>query len=147
MLALHISDHPAQDDPESPGAPGRPFELPCLGVTALLNQESLAYPSVTLPQVDPLVPGLSNESLAHPIVGSGVGGEADVFLLNSSVDIHTPDLHPPDQVEAQPRLDRFAKQLLGTGLTPPTRRRQRLMLEGFMGGRCSKWLMPERYCQ
>lgn len=105
MLALYISDHPAQDDPESPGAPGRPFELPCLGVT--------------LPQVDPLVSGLSNESLAHPIVESGVGGEADLFLLNSSVDIHAPDLHPPDQVEAQPRPDRFAKQLLGTGLTHP----------------------------
>ena len=92
MLALYISDHPTQDDAESPGAPGRPFELPRLGVTALLNQESLAYPSVTLPQVDPLVSGLANESLAHSIVESGVGGEADLFLLNSSIDIHTPDL-------------------------------------------------------
>jgi hypothetical protein len=95
----------------------RPLELPSSCVAALLGEQPLSYPYVGLSERDAFLAGCFYQLLAHPVVEAGIGGKADVLLLDGGVNVDPLELAGLYDPKPQTGPDRLLKQFLGSGLT------------------------------
>jgi len=110
----------------------RPPELPSSCLAALLGEQSLSYPYVGLSERDAFLAGCFYQLLAHPVVEPGIGGKADVLLLDGGVYFET-------RLSWLGFMIRSRKPAwivsLSSSSAPASlmRLRQRLMLDGSIG--------------
>ena len=77
-----------------------------------------------------------DEHLARAIVEAAVGGEADVFFLNGSVNVDTLNLSGLDGVSVKSGADGLLKEFLRAGVAGAAK--PATMLEGSSGATCWK---------